>query len=54
MLEALSRLPGGYPGDLAALDPAQLTDLRKIYFAELDKHLEQQDRSAIVVDGMPL
>ncbi len=54
MRNALERLPGGYPDGLAALDPADLAALRQIYFAELDRHLEPQDRSAVVVDKLPL
>ena len=51
---ALGRLPGGNPDGLAELEPAQLAALRQIYFAELDEHLEPEDRSAIVVDKLPL
>ncbi len=46
--------PIGYPYGLADLDPPQLSELRKTYFAELDKHLEPQDRSVIAIDKMPL
>ena len=54
MRNALERLPGGYPDGLATLDPADLRALRKVYFAELDKHLEPRDRSAVVIDKLPL
>ena len=51
---ALERLPGGYPDGLATLDSAHLAELRKLYFAELDKHLAPRDRSAVVIDKLPL
>ncbi len=51
---ALKRFPGGYPDGLAELDPAHLAALRQVYFAELDKHLEPEDCSAVVIDKMPL
>jgi Flp pilus assembly protein TadD len=51
---ALERLPGGYPDGMAKLDPAQMAELRRIYFAELDKHLKPEERSAVVVDKLPL
>lgn len=52
--EALEGLPGGYPDGLAALGPAELEALRKIYFAELDKHLAPEGRGAVVVDKLPM
>lgn len=52
--KALGQLPGGNPDGLAKLDPAHLVELRRTYFAELDKHLKPEDRSEIVVDKMPL
>ena len=51
---ALERLPGGYPDGLAEFDSDHLAELRQIYFTELDKHLEPDDRSAVVVDKLPL
>ncbi len=52
--KVLERLPGGYPDGLAELDPDRLAELRRIYFTELDKHLEPEDRPAVVVDKLPL
>ncbi len=52
--KALERLPGGYPDGLAELNPAHLAELRQKYFTELDKHLAPEDRSAVVVDKLPL
>ena len=55
VLKVVERLPGGDPDGLAKLDPAQLTELRRTYFAELDKDLEPEDRlSAVVIDKQPL
>jgi tetratricopeptide (TPR) repeat protein len=54
MRDALGRFSGGHPDGLAGIDPADLVELRQIYFAELDQHLEQEDRSAVVIDKMPL
>ena len=51
---AFERLPGGYPDGLAELDPAHLAALRQIYFTELDKHLEPEEQSAVVIDKLPL
>jgi len=51
---ALDQFSGGYPDGLANLDSAQLTELRQVYFAELDKHLETDTPSHIVVDKLPL
>ena len=54
MRKALERLPGGDPNGLAQLDPADLAGLRQTYFTELEKYLEPDDRSAILVDKLPL
>ena len=51
---AVEQLPGGYPDALSALGAAELAALRKVYFAALDKHLEPQDPSTIIVDKLPL
>ena len=51
---ALGQLAGGYPHCLAEINSAQLTELRQIYFAELDKYLAPEGLSAIVVDNAPL
>ncbi len=51
---ALALLPTGYPESLATLTPAKLVELRRIYFAELDSHLKPEDRSAIIIDKLPL
>ena len=54
MRHSLEQLPGGCPDGLAALDASHLASLRQVYFAELDKHLEPRDRSAMIVDKLPL
>ena len=54
MRKALGRLPGGEPDGLVQLDPADLAGLRQAYFAELDRHLDPEDRSSVVVDKLPL
>ena len=51
---ALEQMPGGYPDGLSTLDCGQLTELRNIYFAELDKHLAPEDSQGLVVDKLPL
>ena len=51
---ALERLSGGYPGGLAELDPTDLAALRRVYFTALDKQLEPQERSSVVIDKLPL
>jgi len=51
---ALKQLPGGDPDGLAELNSEHLAEVRQIYFAELDKHLNPEDHSKIVVDKMPL
>jgi len=51
---ALKQFPGGDPDGLAELDPEHLAEVRQIYFAELDKHLNPEDQQRIVVDKMPL
>ncbi len=54
MRNTLAGIPGGHPDGLATIDPAQLAGLRAFYFAELDQHLDPDDRSAVVIDKMPL
>jgi hypothetical protein len=51
---ALRQLPGGYPDGLATLNSEQLSMLRRVYFTELNKHLEADDRSLLIVDKQPL
>ncbi len=51
---ALERLPGGDPDGLAELDGAQIKQLRDVYFAELDKHLDPNDTTSLIVDKNPL
>ena len=51
---ALERFPGGEPDGLAALDAAQLAELRQVYFTELDKHLDAESGASIVIDKMPM
>jgi tetratricopeptide (TPR) repeat protein len=53
LLDASERLLGSYPDDLANLDQAQRTALRHAYFNELDKHVDQENQSAVVIDKMP-
>ena len=50
----LKTFPKGDPDCLAELTPEQLAEVRHTYFTELDKHLNPEDRSRIVVDKMPL
>lgn len=50
----LKGYPGGYPEGLASLGPDQLAELRQTYFKELDNHLLPNERTAVVVDKMPL
>ena len=52
--KVLGRLPGGYPDGLAELDSDHLAELRRTYFVELDKHLDPEGRSPLVVDKLPL
>jgi tetratricopeptide (TPR) repeat protein len=52
--EAFKRLPGNYPDGLAELEQTHLEELRHIYLAELDKHLEPECQSAVVIDKLPL
>ena len=54
MLDAIGRFPGRFSDGLAEIDSGQLTELRKIYFAELDQHLEPESRPEIIVDKLPL
>ena len=51
---ALGQLSGGDPDGLATINSAQLAELRQIYCTELDKHLEPDDPSAVVIDKLPL
>jgi len=50
---AVARMPDGYPDALADLDAGALTDLRRLYFAEVERHLGPAD-GRTVVDKMPL
>lgn len=49
----VDRLPGGYPDALATLNAAAITGLRRLYFAEVERHLGPWGDS-IVIDKMPL
>jgi tetratricopeptide (TPR) repeat protein len=51
--QAVSKLPGGYPGALADLDAAALADLRSAYFAELARHTGPVVSGQLVVDKLP-
>lgn len=51
---AVSELPGGYPGALADLTAAQLTQLRAVYFTELARHRDPESKAGVVVDKLPL
>jgi Flp pilus assembly protein TadD len=52
--DCVERMHGGYPDALANFDTPQLTELRRIYFAELDKIVPSDFRAGVVIDKMPL
>ena len=50
---AVDRLPGGYPEALAGLDDAAVDGLRRLYWAEVARHLGDRGGQTLV-DKMPL
>lgn len=51
---ALERDHENYQDGLPDLNTEQLSELRHLYFAEVDKFLKPEDRSAVFIDKMPL
>ena len=51
---ALRKMTGGTLDDLAGLEAGQIESLQRVYFDELDKHLDAPDGQMLVVDKLPL
>mgnify|MGYP002631918781 CR=1 FL=1 len=54
LVREASRLPGDYPGSLAALTPDQIVHLRQVYFEALDREAGHGAGEKILVDKLPL